>query len=75
MVQVKEGLDLISNAVIDQHFIVRSRYNRLLSVLAEFPLYDCIGIDEGTALIVKGSKLTVTGSSQVISVSARNNQP
>ena len=66
MVELKEGLGLIQNAIIDQHFVARSRYNRLLSVLAEHPAYACIGVDEGTALIVQGSALTVTGTGQVI---------
>ena len=66
MVELKEGLGLIQNAVIDQHFVARSRYNRLLSVLAQHPTYPCIGIDEGTAVIVQEARLTVTGTGQVI---------
>ena len=66
MVEIKEGLGLINTAIIDQHFIARSRYNRLLSVLSEFPSYPCIGIDEGTAIIVNGNQIRVTGISQVI---------
>lgn len=66
MVEIKEGLGLINNAIIDQHFIVRSRYNRLLAVLSAFPSYSCIGIDEGTAIIVNGNQISVTGVSQVI---------
>lgn len=69
LVEIKEGLGLIKNAIIDQHFIARSRYNRLLSVLAEYPSYPCIGIDEGTAIIVQGKKITVTGEGQVIKLS------
>ncbi len=69
LVEIKEGLGLIKNAIIDQHFIARSRYNRLLSVLAEYPSYPCIGIDEGTAIIVQGKKLTVAGEGQVIKLS------
>ncbi len=66
MVEIKEGLGLINSAIIDQHFIARSRYNRLLAVLATFPSYTCIGIDEGTAIIVKNNQVKVTGVSQVI---------
>ena len=63
---IAKGLGLVNNAVIDQHFIVRSRYNRLLSAIASFPTYACIGIDEATAIIVQGNKITVTGASQVV---------
>jgi cyanophycinase len=65
-IHIAKGLGLLNNAVIDQHFIVRSRYNRLLSAIASFPSYDCIGIDEATAIIVEGNKITVTGESQVV---------
>ena len=66
MVEIKEGLGLVTTAIIDQHFITRSRYNRLLSVLAANPTVQCIGIDEATAIIIHGKKITVNGESQVI---------
>jgi cyanophycinase len=65
-IEIKEGLGLLKSAIIDQHFIVRSRYNRLLSALAKYPSYSCIGIDEATAIIVQGNKVKVSGESQVI---------
>ena len=65
-IEIKEGLGLLSSAIIDQHFIVRSRYNRLLSAIAKYPSLPCIGIDEATAIIVQGNKVKVTGESQVI---------
>jgi len=64
--EIKEGLDLLTSAIIDQHFIVRSRYNRLLSAIAKYPMLPCIGIDEATAIIVHGNRAKVTGESQVI---------
>jgi len=65
-IEIKEGLGLLNSAIIDQHFIVRSRYNRLLSAIAKYPSLPCIGIDEATAIIVQGNKVKVTGESQVI---------
>jgi cyanophycinase len=65
-IEIKEGLGLLTSAIIDQHFIVRSRYNRLLSAIARYPSFPCIGIDEATAIIVQGNKVKVTGESQVI---------
>jgi len=64
-IEIKEGLGLLDNAIIDQHFIVRSRYNRLLSALAKYPALPCIGIDEVTAIVVHGNRVKVTGESQV----------
>jgi cyanophycinase len=72
-VELKEGLGLLETVIIDQHFVVRSRYNRLISVLAKFPSYICIGIDEATAIIVQGKKITVAGESQVIVLSDPEN--
>ncbi len=68
-IEFNEGLGLITTAVIDQHFIVRSRYNRLLSALAAHPKLLCIGINESTAIIVHGNKIMVTGPSQVVLMS------
>ena len=71
--ELKEGLGLLTSVIIDQHFIVRSRYNRLITALAMFPKYTCIGIDEATAIIVQGKKVTVTGESQVVVLSDPKN--
>lgn len=62
------GLDLLPNAVIDQHFLKRSRLNRLLRVLETRPELIGFGIDEGTALVVQVSKgrLAVLGDSYVM---------
>ena len=64
-----EGMGFIQKAIIDQHFIKRSRYNRLLSVLADHPDNMVIGIDESTAIIVTGKKARVVGESQVVVIS------
>ncbi|HLK28644.1 MAG TPA: cyanophycinase [Puia sp.] len=65
-IEFKEGLGLIDSIIIDQHFIKRSRYNRMISALAKFPSYTCIGIDEGTAIIIDKKKIIVAGVSQVV---------
>lgn len=64
-----QGMGFLTSAIIDQHFIIRSRYNRLLSALADHPDKMLIGIDEATAIIVTGKKATVSGDSQVVVVS------
>ena len=65
-IELKPGLGLIDNAIIDQHFVTRSRYNRLLSALAAYPTIACIGIDEATAIIVQQNKVKVSGQRQVV---------
>lgn len=62
-----EGMGLLpSNIIIDQHFIYRSRYNRLLTAVLEKPDYVGIGIDESTALYIKNDTALVIGEWQVI---------
>ncbi len=65
-IQFSQGLGLLQNTIIDQHFIKRNRYARLISSLAAHPEMVCIGIDESTAVIVHGTQATVAGESQVI---------
>ncbi len=72
-IEIKDGLGLLTSAIVDQHFVVRSRYNRLLSALAKYPDLPCIGIDEATAIIVHGKTAKVTGESQVILFSTPKN--
>ncbi|WP_426484442.1 cyanophycinase [Flavobacterium sp. 2] len=66
--ETSEGLGLLKTAVIDQHFLKRNRYNRLLSALVEFPELTGIGIDEATAIIVRNNQVEVAGESEVIVV-------
>jgi cyanophycinase len=60
------GFGFVTNAVFDQHFLRRSRANRLLGVLAERPDLIGLGIDEGTAFILQGDEWSVIGRSYVI---------
>lgn len=56
------GLGLVPGVIIDQHFAERGRYGRLLGAVAHNPRLLGIGVDEDTALVVKGRALTVIGS-------------
>lgn len=60
------GLGFLENTIIDQHFIVRSRYNRMLTALADHPGKMVVGIDESTAIVVYGDSARVVGESQVV---------
>lgn len=65
-IQFSEGLGLITDAVIDQHFVQRSRYNRLLTAVLEYPEMLGIGIDESTAILVSKQNVEVVGDAQVV---------
>lgn len=61
------GIGLLTNVIIDQHFIRRSRMNRLISALLDHPEQFAAGIDEATALwVLPGGRFEVIGESQVI---------
>ena len=72
-IHFEEGMGLLDSVIIDQHFLKRSRFNRLISALTAYPNYQCIGIDEGTAIIVQRKKITVAGVSQVLRISDPKN--
>jgi cyanophycinase len=64
--EVGQGFGLLPGTVIDQHFLKRNRQDRLLRVLKSHPGLVGIGIDESTALVVRGHHLTVMGDSDVV---------
>jgi cyanophycinase len=53
MMEVSEGFGFFKGAIVDQHFMKRARYNRLLSVILDHPQLIGVGIDEETALLVR----------------------
>ncbi len=64
--ELADGLGLIKTAIIDQHFVWRSRHNRLITGILEHPQLPGIGIDESTAILVRGNTAEVVGDSQVL---------
>lgn len=65
-IEIAEGLGLVENIIIDQHFIKRMRMNRLIAAAIENPDELLIGIDESTAILVDGNIAFVRGLSQVV---------
>ncbi len=65
-IEIADGLGLLKTAIIDQHFVWRSRHNRLISAVIEYPHLPGIGIDESTAILVRGDSAEVVGVSQVL---------
>ncbi|TDG36714.1 cyanophycinase [Pedobacter changchengzhani] len=72
-VEFTEGMGLLENTIVDQHFLKRNRYNRLISAIAAHPDLVGVGVDESTAIIVHGNKATVAGDSQVIRIANPKN--
>jgi cyanophycinase len=70
-VATTKGLGLLPGTIIDQHFLKRQRFNRLLSAVLDHPDLVGIGIDEKTAILVRGSHFDVLGESGVLVLDAR----
>jgi cyanophycinase len=67
--QMSAGLGMVRGVVVDQHFDQRSRYGRLMSVIAPSPHLLGIGIDEDTAIVVTDRReFTVRGAGAVFVV-------
>ena len=70
--QITAGLGLLRGVVVDQHFDQRSRYGRLMSVIAPSPHLLGIGIDEDTAVVVTDRReFTVRGAGAVFVLDCR----
>ncbi len=71
-VETKRGFGFVKNAIIDQHFLMRKRHNRLISIVLEHPELPGIGIDEEAAILVyPDGRFRVYGQDAVIIYDAR----
>jgi cyanophycinase len=68
---IAKGLGLWPEVLIDQHFLKRQRDNRLISAVLDRPSLVGVGIDEATAVVVRGGAFEVIGKSSVVIVDAR----
>lgn len=71
-VETAPGLDLLPGVVLDQHFVKRQRQNRLFGLVLAQPGLLGVGVDEATALLVRGERRAeVVGRGQVLVVDGR----
>lgn len=69
---IRQGLGLWPDVILDQHFLKRQRNNRLVSAVLDHPEAVGVGIDESTAVFVSGGRrFEVLGKSSVVVVDAR----
>jgi cyanophycinase len=62
----QQGFGYISNIAIDQHVLARNRQFDMYGILKEKPGLLGIGIDEGTAVVVRSDTMDVIGASYVL---------
>ena len=55
-VETREGLDLIRDVIVDQHFLKRQRQNRLFGLVLLNPQQLGVGVNEDAALLVTDSR-------------------
>jgi cyanophycinase len=60
-----EGMGFLKNVTIDQHLLRRNRQFDLIPVIERHPELLGIGIDEDTAIVVRGDRFEVMGSGYV----------
>jgi cyanophycinase len=66
-VGLTQGLGLLpSTIIVDQHFIVRGRFNRLAGLILDGKGEMGLAIDENTSLLLLDNKARVIGPSQVL---------
>ena len=68
---IAKGLGLWPEAIVDQHFLKRQRGNRLLSAVLDRRTLVGVGIDESTAVVVRGESFDVIGKSSVVVIDPR----
>ena len=62
----EKGFGFVRRSAIDQHLLARDRENDMLPVIRKHPHLLGIGIDESTALYVRGNTAEVIGKSKVL---------
>lgn len=72
-VLLRKGLGLLETTQVDQHFLARGRWARLLMAVLETEAFTFgAGIDENTALVVDGQSAWVAGASGVVFFDTRS---
>ena len=71
----ERGLALLPGTAIDQHFSQRKRQPDMTAVMQRFPQLLGIGIDESTALVVRGQVAEVIGSGKAHFYNYRSGPP
>ena len=61
----EEGFGLIKGVALDQHMLTRNRQDDLEEVVARHPEVLGIGLDESTAIVVRGQQFEVIGASKI----------
>jgi cyanophycinase len=74
-VAIEPGLGFFRGGLVDQHFLARGRFARLIVAVLELEEFTLgFGTDENTALVAEGPRLWPVGASGVVIVDSRDAQ-
>jgi cyanophycinase len=68
------GFGFLRNVAVDQHLTARRRERDLLEVIRAHPDLLGIGLDEGTAIVVRGDRADIVGRGKAAFYNARDSQ-
>jgi cyanophycinase len=68
----ERGFGFLRGVAVDQHILVRGRENDMLQVVEKHPDLLGIGLDEGTAILVRGDAAEVIGRSKAAFYNTRD---
>ncbi|MCR5889853.1 cyanophycinase [Hymenobacter sp. J193] len=72
-VKMGHGLNLLSNVVIDTHFVKRGRFGRLIEAVSLHPKLIGIGLGEDTGILITDGNLIETIGSNLVIIMDGNN--
>jgi len=65
------GLALWRGVIVDEHFVSKRRFNKLMAAVIDHPQFVGVGIDENTGVVFDGSTIRVVGDGNVVVIDAR----
>jgi cyanophycinase len=66
------GLGLWRGVIVDEHFVSKKRFNKLMAAVIDHPQFVGVGIDEATGVVFDGSTIRVVGEGNVVVLDARH---
>ncbi len=70
-VETVGGLGLWRGVIVDEHFVAKKQFNRLMAAVLDHPQFVGVGIDEDTGVVVENGTLRVVGENNVVVIDAR----
>jgi cyanophycinase len=65
------GLALWRGVIVDEHFVSKKRFNKLMAAVIDHPQFVGVGIDEATGVVFDGTSIRVVGEGNVVVIDAR----